>query len=86
MCLGKVSVFLAGDPPSVVEEGLTVDGEYVSSAYLTNKYGKYFLNSSDFLDGIDLGPEGEAYTGVGFARVQRGEWLRLHMACSQVRL
>lgn len=71
-CLGKISVFLAGDPPAVVSEFYIKDEVPITSSYLRNKYGNYFLNSSSFLNDIDLGPDGVAYTGVGFTKVQEG--------------
>jgi hypothetical protein len=65
-CLNKVSILLEGDPP----ESRT--GGNNSTSWLANAYGDYFLNSTTFLDDLDLGPSGRAYTGVGFTRVQSG--------------
>jgi hypothetical protein len=63
VCLGRISVFLRGESPEIVNSG----DDY---PYLVNRWGTYFLNDTAFLDRIDLGPDGVSVTGVGFSRVQ----------------
>jgi Leucine-rich repeat (LRR) protein len=70
VCLGRISVFLRGDFPSLVIPGESEGGR--ANAYLVNQQGVYFLKQSNFVDQIDLGPGGLAYTGVSFSRVQLG--------------
>lgn len=72
-CLGKVSIFLQGEPPTLETETFQdAKGTFVRSQYLANKYGNYFLNSSSFLSEVYLGPFGLTYTGVGVTRVRNG--------------
>ncbi|GAQ91220.1 LRR receptor-like serine/threonine-protein kinase FLS2 [Klebsormidium nitens] len=71
ICLSKISVFLAGDSPGV---RFSVGGP--GSAFLNNSQGSVYFNDSAFVDHLDLGPGGVAYTGVGFARVQEGNLCR----------
>jgi hypothetical protein len=66
VCLGRISVFLSGDIPYPLYE----DGLF--SGILSNSHGNYTLADPNFVDEIYLGPEGRAYTGVGFLRVQAG--------------
>ncbi|GAQ78577.1 LRR receptor-like serine/threonine-protein kinase FLS2 [Klebsormidium nitens] len=66
ICLGKISVFLSGDRPLRDVDALT----------LTNSQGTVSLLDPLFLDKIDLGPGGRAYTGVSFPRVQEGNLCR----------
>eukprot|EP00243_Klebsormidium_subtile_P002709 TRINITY_DN15503_c0_g1_i1.p1 TRINITY_DN15503_c0_g1~~TRINITY_DN15503_c0_g1_i1.p1 ORF type:complete len:665 (+),score=85.60 TRINITY_DN15503_c0_g1_i1:1267-3261(+) len=66
ICLGKISVFLSGDRPQRDVDALT----------LTNNQGTVSLLDPLFLDKIDLGPAGRAYTGVSFPRVQEGNLCR----------
>ncbi|GAQ78110.1 hypothetical protein KFL_000080140 [Klebsormidium nitens] len=67
VCLNRISVILEGDPPALV-----FPFQSPLSPYLNNSRGPYFFNDSRFIDKIDLGKGGVAYTGVGFARVQEG--------------
>jgi hypothetical protein len=67
VCLNRISIFLGGDIPYPLTD---FDGRF--NYTLKNQQGLYFLEDPNFVDSIDLGPEGEAYTGVGFSRVQAG--------------
>ncbi|GAQ89064.1 hypothetical protein KFL_004840040 [Klebsormidium nitens] len=72
VCLSKISVFLNGDIPDGVVEYVT-DGVPRNRNLLKNEQGLIFnLTDPNFVDEIDLGPNGRAYTGVGFSRVQAG--------------
>ncbi|GAQ80901.1 hypothetical protein KFL_000650330, partial [Klebsormidium nitens] len=52
------------------EHGVERANEFLG--VLSNAHGNYTLADPDFVDMIDLGREGRAYTGVGFSRVQAG--------------
>ncbi|GAQ78170.1 LRR receptor-like serine/threonine-protein kinase FLS2 [Klebsormidium nitens] len=65
VCLGRASAFLQGDSPDF-QTGR--DGEI----FLQNRQVNLSLFDPDFVDRVDLGPDGEAYTGVSFVKVQRG--------------
>jgi hypothetical protein len=67
VCLSRISVFLSGDIPFPL-----YNNESKFSGVLSNAHGNYTLADPDFVDLIDLGREGRAYTGVGFSRVQAG--------------
>jgi hypothetical protein len=67
VCLNRISVFLEGDAPVVV-----FPFQAVGNSFLSNNRGQYRFNNSNFIDDIDLGRGGSAYTGVSFARVQDG--------------
>jgi hypothetical protein len=66
VCLSRISVFLSGDIPFSLYER----EEFLS--VLSNAHGNYTLADPNFVDLIDLGRDGRAYTGVGFSRVQAG--------------
>jgi Leucine-rich repeat (LRR) protein len=72
VCLGRIAVFLEGDPPTMQDIDITSWYNPNQASYLRNNQGKYYLNDTSFIDKIRLGPGGMAYTGVGFARVQEG--------------
>ncbi|GAQ92966.1 Leucine-rich repeat receptor-like protein kinase family protein, partial [Klebsormidium nitens] len=67
VCLGRISVFLSGDIPVPLYD---TSGDFLG--VLSNAQGNYALADPDFVDLIDLGRDGRAYTGVGFSRVQAG--------------
>ncbi|GAQ92576.1 hypothetical protein KFL_010600010 [Klebsormidium nitens] len=67
VCLSRISVFLSGDIPFPL-----YNDESRFLGVLSNAHGNYTLADPDFVDLIDLGRDGRAYTGVGFSRVQAG--------------
>ncbi|GAQ90070.1 hypothetical protein KFL_005960010, partial [Klebsormidium nitens] len=67
VCLSRISIFIGGDIPYQL-----YDQKFRFNNTLKNEQGLYYLADPDFVDTIDLGPEGRAYTGVGFSRVQSG--------------
>lgn len=68
VCLGRISVFLSEDIP------FPLYGEFITSFgnVLQNVQGNYTLADPNFLDEIDIRPNGRAYTGMGFFWVQAG--------------
>ncbi|GAQ92964.1 hypothetical protein KFL_012270010, partial [Klebsormidium nitens] len=70
VCLSPISVFLSGDIPIPLFEGPQASRRFLG--VLRNAQGNYTLADPNFVDLIDLGREGRAYTGVGFSRVQAG--------------
>ncbi|GAQ87016.1 hypothetical protein KFL_003250200 [Klebsormidium nitens] len=66
VCLSRISVFLSGDIPFPLYDR----GKFLG--ILQNQRGNYSLDDPNFVDLIDLGRDGRAYTGVGFSRVQAG--------------
>ncbi|GAQ79501.1 hypothetical protein KFL_000310510 [Klebsormidium nitens] len=71
VCLGRISIFLNGDIPYPVYDLSNATNPFTNT--LKNARGTvYDLMDPNFVDNIDLGPEGRAYTGVGFSRVQAG--------------
>jgi hypothetical protein len=79
VCLSKISVFLEGDSPSV---SFSVGAP--ESAFLANQQGSVYFNDSAFVNKLDLGPGGVAYTGVDFSRVQQGNMCRNEKAAEVV--
>jgi uncharacterized protein YjbI with pentapeptide repeats len=71
VCLSRISVFLlGGDIPFPVYDN---DNPPQFTRLLKNQQGMMFnLSDPNFVDLVDLGPEGVAYTGVGFSKVQAG--------------
>jgi Leucine-rich repeat (LRR) protein len=67
VCLSRISIFIGGDIPYKLYDEV---GRFNNT--LKNQQGLFFLEDPNFVDSIDLGPEGAAYTGVGFSRVQAG--------------
>jgi hypothetical protein len=61
VCLSWISVFLSGEIPLPL-----YNNESKFLGVLSNAHGNYTLADPDFLDAIDLGRDGRAYTGVGF--------------------
>jgi hypothetical protein len=74
ICLSKMAVFLEGDEPTVViERNFDPDTyEPATSTYLSNSFGNYFLNDPNFVDHINLGPNGTSYTGIERVKVPHG--------------
>jgi hypothetical protein len=75
ICLGKISVLLEGarvGPLAKTVDVQGVRGGELQAIGFGNKYRDFSFDDPDFVDKIDLGPGGVAYTGVGFTRVQRG--------------
>jgi hypothetical protein len=72
ICLGKISVLLEGARVGPLAETVDVLGGQLAANGFGNDYRQFSFDDPDFVDKIDLGPGGVAYTGVGFTRVQRG--------------
>jgi hypothetical protein len=72
ICLGKISVLLEGARVGPLAETVDVLGGQLAANGFGNDYRQFSFDDPDFVDKIDLGPGGMAYTGVGFTRVQRG--------------